>query len=212
MENKKKLIIQIPDEIIRNSIFNLDANTFATYTYLKFLYFRNYNESTIELDTKEVKRILNLTDNRTLKKCLNNLHKNDMLVDEVKNLPKRNPLTIQFIPDMFITEKFTQLPATILYKLKDMGSIGLRLLFYYESYINRTEPIQKQFAFPGIETIAKDLHINKETVTEYNRILVKEKLIKITKHKLQPSGEFDELDRGLFTKYNHHYHVQIDKL
>jgi hypothetical protein len=153
-----------------------------------------------------------MADNRTLKKCLQNLHKQQIILEYIDKLPKQKALELTFDPIPFESKKFTQLPANILNKVEHIGVIGLRLLFYYESYINRTNPPEKQFAFPAIETIAKDLHINKETVIEYNEKLKKNKLLKITKHKLENTGEYDSLDNALFTKYNNHYHVQIDKI
>jgi hypothetical protein len=212
MENKTKLIIQIPDEIIRNTNFILDSHTFATYTYLKYLHFRNYYEDVLELDHNAFKGKLCMADNRTLKKCLVSLHKQGIILEYIDKLPKQKALILTFNPVLLESKKFTQLPANTLYKIEHIGAIGLRLLFYYESYINRTDEPSKQYAFPAIETTAKDLHINKETVIEYNNKLKKHKLIKITKHKLEWSGEYDDLDKGLFTKYNNHYHVQIDKI
>jgi hypothetical protein len=212
MENKTKLIIQVPDEIIRNTNFKLDSHTFATYTYLKFLHFRNYYENALNIDHKAFKGKLCMADNRTLKKCLISLHKQGIVLEYIDSLPKQKALELTFEPIPFESAKFTQLPANILNKVEHIGVIGLRLLFYYESFINRTDDISRQFAFPAIETTAKQLGINKETVIEYNNKLKKNKLLKITKHKLENSGEYDNLDKAMFTKYNNHYHVQIDKI
>lgn len=212
MEDKKKLIIQVPDEIIRNTYFKLDSHTFATYTYLKFLHFRNYNEDVIEIDHTAFKGKLCMADNRTLKKCLINLHKHKIVQEYVNSLPKKAALTITFDPIPFESKTFTQLPATILNKIENIGVIGLRLLFYYESFINRADSLEKQFSFPAIETTAKELGLNKETVIEYNNKLKKNKLIKVTKHKLEWSGDYDNLDGALYTKYNNHYHVQLGNI
>jgi hypothetical protein len=212
MNDKKQLIIQVPDEIIRNTNFKLDSHTFATYTYLKFLHFRNYFGDVLELDHNAFKGKLCMADNRTLKKCLLNLHKQGIVLEYIDKLPKQKALTLTFDPVPFESKTFTQLPANILYKIEHIGVIGLRLLFYYESYINRADVLEKQFAFPAIETIAKDLNINKETVIEYNSKLKKNKLIKIIKHKLEWSGDYDNLDAAIYTKYNNHYYVQINNI
>jgi hypothetical protein len=121
-------------------------------------------------------------------------------------------MTINFIPDLFITEKFTQLPATILNKIDTIGTTGLRLLYYYESFVNRTERLERQFAFPSLLTIGKALKINKDTVIEYNRILHKNDLVSIIKHELKHDGEYNEQGKQLFIKYNNHYRVQVQNL
>jgi DNA-binding transcriptional regulator YhcF (GntR family) len=101
----------------------------------------------------------------------------------------------------------------MLNRIDQIGTIGLRLLVYYESFINRQEPITEQYAYPSIETTSKTLGINKNTILKFNEILVTAKLLKITKHKIEFVDELDELDQPIrFTKYNNHYHVQINKL
>jgi hypothetical protein len=212
MENKKKLIIQIPDEIIRNKYSVMDSNTFATYTYLKFLHFRNYGKETIEIVISDFKHTLNISDNRTIKKCLLNLHKMGVVLELIDTLPKRKPITLTFNPEPFESIAFTQLPATILYKINKIGTIGLRILFYYESFINRKDRREKQYAFPAIETTAADLNINKETVIEYNRILHDNDLLIITKHEIQFEGAYNDLDKPLFTRYNNHYNVILKNI
>jgi RNA-binding protein YhbY len=212
MENKTKLVIQIPDEVIRNVDLKLDSNTFAMYAYLKFLHFRNYKNNEIELDHNKFKHKLYISDNRTLKKCFMKLHKEQIILELINKLPTKGAIKITFDPEPFTSKTFTQLPATVLNKIEHIGSIGLRLLFYYESFINRTDELSKQFAFPAIETISKSLGINKETIINYNNLLKKHKLIKVKKHKLEWNGEYDSLDQPLFTKYNNHYYVKLENL
>lgn len=212
MENKTKLIIQVPDEIIRNSLITLDANTFAVYTYLKFLHFRNYNECELLLDHNKFKHKLYIADNRTLKKSFLKLHKEQIILEYIDKFPTKGALNLTFNPLPFESKTFTQLPATVINKIEHIGLIGFRLLFYYESFINRQDEPSKQFAFPAIETICKHLGLNKDTVIEYNDKLKKHKLLKIIKHEIEWTGEYNELSQPLFTKYNNHYYVRIDKL
>lgn len=215
METKTKLFIQIPDCISRNETAKMDSNTFAVYTYLSFLHFRNNKEDEIKhFDHNKFKHKLHITDNRTLKKCLINLHKQGYILEYIDKLPSKGTITITFQPmpiDDDIT--FKQIPASILNRIDKIGTIGLRLLIYYESYINRKDPVTEQFAYPSIETTAKLLKLNEDTITKYNDILVKEKLLKVTKHKLEYVDELNELDEPIrFTKYHNHYHVLIHNL
>ncbi|MFO1442833.1 hypothetical protein KDN24_06345 [Bacillus sp. Bva_UNVM-123] len=212
MENKKKLIIQIPDEIIRNEYFKMDSNTFAVYAYLKFLHFRNYNNSEMKIDHNKFKHKLLISDNRTFKKCLSNLHKNQIILECVTKFPTKGSLSFTFDPIPFEVKTFTQLPATVLNRMEHIGTIGLRLLFYYESFINRKDDVMSQFAFPSIETTSKTLGLSKDTIIDYNELLKRNKLIKIRRQKLECNGEYDNLDNPLFTKYNNHYYVKTENL
>jgi hypothetical protein len=212
MEILKNIKIQIPDEVIRNNIFVLDSNSFAIYVYLKYKYFRNHNNAEIELDIQELKDTLHITDNRTLKKCLIKLYDNNIIIERIEKLPTRQIMTISFIPDLFITETFTQLPATILNKINVIGTTGMRLLFYYESFVNRNDRLDRQFAFPSLLTTGKALNINKDTVIEYNKILHDNDLVSIIKFELKHDGEYNEENKPQFIKYNNHYRVQVQNL
>jgi hypothetical protein len=208
---KTKLFIQIPDNIIRNTTSKMDSNTFAVYTYLTFLHFRNYKEDAIKLDHNKFKHKLYITDNRTFKKALTTLHKQGLILEYINKLPTKGGLTLTFNPAP-LDNGFTQLPATIFNMMEHIGTVGLRMLFYYESFINRTDPIEKQIAYPAIETTAATLGINKDTVIKYNDILIKCKLLKVTKHKIEHTGEYNNLDEPIFTKYNNHYNVNVGKI
>ncbi|WP_442636576.1 hypothetical protein [Rossellomorea marisflavi] len=209
---KGKLVIQVPDEVIRNKHVKFDSNTFALYTYLKYLQFRNYGSNELELNHNHIKHKLYMSDNRTLKKCLFALHQSGAVMELINKLPTKGNLKLTFDPDAIQTETFTQLPVTVINKIEHIGTTGMRLMFYYESFINRTDDISKQYAFPALETTSLHTGLNKETIVRYNDILKKHKLIKITKHKLEWNGEYDTLDQALITKYNNHYFVNIDKL
>lgn len=208
MEDKKKIMIQVPDYIIRNTDIKMDANTFGVYTYLKFHHFLSINkDESMEIDHNKLKSKLGISDNRTVKKCLINLHKLGIILEYIDKLPSNGALNITLNQDTHIDKQFTQLPATILNRIDNIGLIGLRLIYYYESYINRKDRFDKQFAYPSIEITSKDLKVNKNTILTYNEMLVKNKLIKINKAKL----EYHE-DSSFFDKYYNKYHVLVEKL
>jgi hypothetical protein len=213
MEEKKKLFIQLPDCISRNEVSKMDSNTFAVYTYLTFLRFRNYEEDTIKLDHNKFKHKLYISDNRTLKKVFETLHKQGYIMEYINKFPSKGRINVTFEPMPIENLTFKQVPASILNRIESIGVIGLRLFCYYNSFINRTDPIEKQFSYPAIETTSKALGLNKDTVTKYNEILVNKQLLKITKHKLEYVNEYDLLDEPIgFTKYNNHYHVLFNTL
>ncbi|MGG3920419.1 hypothetical protein ABEV41_00465 [Geobacillus thermodenitrificans] len=213
MENKKKLQIQIPDEIIRNYCVDFNHYDFGVYAMLKYAHFRNpkQDKGKLEVDHKFIMNKLFINDSRTLKKSLNKLYKYGFIDSEVKRLPRNGALKLEFNPVPFKTKTFTQLPANLINKIEHIGLIGYRLVYYYESYINRKDVISKQFCFVGQDTISDELNINKETIKKYNDILKKNKLITIKRHQLEFDG-YDDLDNVVFTKYNNHYYVHIDKI
>jgi hypothetical protein len=210
---KKQIFIQIPDCIARNEISKIDSNTFAVYTYLTFLHFRNYNNNEMTIDHNKFKHKLYISDNRTLKKAFLTLHKQGYILEYINSLPTKGTLNLTFEPLPLDNLTFKQVPASILNRIENIGVIGLRLFFYYNSFINRTDEQIKQIAYPAIETTSKALGLNKDTITKYNDTLVKNNLLKVTKHKLEYVGEYNLLDEPItFTKYNNHYHVLVDNL
>lgn len=213
MENKKKIQLQIPDEIIRNQCVDFNHYDFGVYAMLKYAHFLNPNKDKdmLEVDHKFMMNKLFINDSRTLKKSLNKLYKCEFIEEEIKRLPRNGILKLKFNPSPFKTKSFTQLPVNLINKIEQIGLIGYRLIYYYESYINRKDVISKQFCFVAQDTISSELNINKETIKKYNDILKKSKLVTIKKHKLESDG-YDDLDNIVFNKYNNHYYVHIDKM
>lgn len=213
MENKKKIYLQIPDEIIRNQCVDFNHYDFGVYAMLRYAHFRNPNKDKdmLEVDHKFMMNKLFINDSRTLKKSLNKLYKYGFIEEEIKRLPRNGILKLKFNPSPFKTKSFTQLPTNLINKIEQIGLIGYRLIYYYESYINRKDVISKQFCFVGQDTISSELNINKETIKKYNDILKKSKIVTIKKHKLEFDG-YDDLDNIVFNKYNNHYYVHIDKM
>lgn len=205
MSDKNKIWLQVPTEIVRNEGFNIDEKSFTVYAFLLYKQFKAFNDSEIEVNLKDIKIVTGITDNRTIKKCFSILH-NQGLISEIKRLPINKALNIT----LFKTYKdnyFTQMPLELLKNLDTVGLIGFRLMYYYESYINRKN-VTSLYCYPSYETIQEDLKISNFSVTKYNKILQKEKLIIITKHK----GEYNPFcDDGL-DRFNNHYRVNLDKL
>lgn len=112
-------------------------------------------------------------------------------------------------------KRFTKLPADLLTKkLPLIGEYGFRLMYYYESYINRSSPNAVDYAFPAFETITRETGISPATIENYNRILWENHLIDITRHKI--SGFYTVNQQGdesyLGYRYNNHYKVMIENI
>jgi len=206
MSDKNKLWLQMPTEVVRNIGFNIDKKSFAVYAYLLYKKFKAFNNSEIDVLLIDIKAVTGITDNRTIKKCFSNLHSQGLIKNQIDKLPINKPLQIIML-EPYKNDYFTQLPLELLKLLNSIGLIGFRLMYYYESFINRSN-VSKQFCYPSYETIQIDLGISNFSVTKYNKLLVKEKLITITKHK----AEYDPFGDSGLEKFNNHYSVNLHKL
>ncbi|MFJ3388810.1 hypothetical protein [Lysinibacillus sp. NPDC086135] len=208
MSEEKAIWLQVPTEIVRNIGFNVDEKSFAIYAFLLFKKFKAFNNCKIDVSLKDIKVVTGITDNRTIKKCFVNLHDQGLIKYELDKdkLPINKPLQIIML-EPYKSDYFTQIPLELIKSIDRIGLIGFRLMYYYESYINRSN-ITKLFCYPSYETIQIDLGISNFSVTKYNKLLAKEKLITITKHK----AEYDPFGDGGLEKFNNHYTVNLDKL
>ena len=206
MNNGSKLWLQVPTEIVRNIGFNIDEKSFAVYAYLLYKKFRSRDKDNnlLKIDHNAMKNILCINDNRTLKRCFKVLYEQRLIKDEVSKFPTNGYLEVELLFP-YRKDWFTQLPLDLLNKIKDTGHHGYRLMYYYESYINRNE-VTQDYCYPSYITIREDLKISDDTLTKYNNVLKKLKLISIVKHEVQ----FDNpLDEDKFTRFNNHYRVNL---
>lgn len=206
MKENNKIWLQVPTEIVRNIGFKIDEKSFAVYAFLLFKKFKAFNNSEIDVLLKDIKVVTGITDNRTIKKCFLNLHNQGLIMNKIDKLPINNSLQITMLKP-YKDDFFTQMPLNLIKSIDSIGLIGFRLMYYYESYINRND-MAKLFCYPSYETIQIDLGISNFSVTKYNKILVKEKLITITKHR----AEYDPFGDCGLEKFNNHYSVNLHKL
>ncbi|MBG9689464.1 hypothetical protein ABD91_00795 [Lysinibacillus sphaericus] len=203
MSKEKTIWLQIPTEIIRNIGFNLDEKSFAVYAFLLYKKFQAFNNSEIDVFLKDIKLVTGITDNRTIKKCFSILRDQGLIMVKNDKLPINNPIHFTMLKP-YKDNYFTQIPLNLLKSLDAIGVIGFRMMYYYESFINR-ENVTKQFCYPSYETIQEDLGISNFSVTKYNKLLAKEKLITITKHKV----EYDPFGDSGLERFNNHYSVNL---
>ncbi|MNH66554.1 hypothetical protein D3C73_185870 [compost metagenome] len=200
--------IQIPKRMVVDK--NINALEFCMLVRFKYNQFLSGGKYEFEVDFTEFKRILNISDNRTLKKSLSKLHDAGYLLNEIDEIHRRKPTLVKLNKDRFkLNNNFTQLPARVFGKTREIGHIGLRLLFYYEGYINRKKTMN-QFCFASQATIQNDLSITSRTVIEYNKRMEKAKLIRITQHEVKP--EYAENGDINWNRHNNHYEVRLDEL
>lgn len=101
--------------------------------------------------------------------------------------------------------------GSLLRHIPTIDCTGVRLVSYYESYINRSSAIN-QFCYASIETITKETGLAKNTIIKYNKILCDKGFISVDKHKLGTDYKYDGKDKIVFSKYNNHYTVNWDKI
>lgn len=196
----------MPNSIVRDP--NVNALDFCILLSLKYAHYLSGSKDLIfETDFNSIKRILGLQDNRTLKKALNNLYNQKYITNEI-TIHRKKLSEIELSNKLF-DKPFTQLPASILYKISEIGFIGARLLYYYESFIIRTNTMN-QFCFTSQDTIRQDTGISVRSIIEYNKKLKKAKLLEITEHKVRV--EYDRVGNMNWDKYNNHYGVRLERL
>lgn len=200
--------IQIPHKVIRNP--NINCTEFVMLMQLKYSSYTNGNVNEFDVDLQKLKCAINIGDTRTIKKCLHTLYQNKYIVEEVKIINK-HPLHVILDMEKLNEKPFAQLSAKLLDCIDQIDYIGVRLLYYYESYIVRSD-VRKQYCYPSIETIVRNTGISKNTVTRYNELLVKSKLLKIEKHKLGTEYSYNDNDDLIFDRYNNHYYVRVENI
>jgi hypothetical protein len=147
----------------------------------------------------------------TMKTAFKNLQEQQYILNNVKVVNKALMSIHLNTKKLERGNWFTQLPKSLFTKLNKIGHRGIRLLYCYESHINRNDrnkPSSK-FTFVAFETITKETGIGKDAIDKYNKLLVKEKLLHIEKHKAEYTGEYTDDDRQVWTKYNNHYDVNL---
>lgn len=208
--------IQVASEVIKNS--KLTHESFLIYCKLIQHFYVNKGESnSILIDHKKFMYFSNIKSNQTFKKCINQLYEYGLIENKIDKLP-RTGLVEVILNSIYLSTKkdfsFAQLPYFILDRcvINSIGLEGIRLLYYFKSYINNG----MQFCFSSRETIAREIGSNPKTIDKYIKLLKDYKFIKISKHDLQSTGEYIKKnefskEKAEFKKFNNHYHLQLDK-
>lgn len=200
----KKFMIQIPDSIIKNGE-DLNANDFVLYTYLKFKDEIDIKEDEhVIIAISQLKYVLDITDNRTLRDSLLKLKKLNLIDYDEDTYTLSTVFKIKMLNNIK-SKSFTQLPYTIFEKIKVIKPIGIRILYYYESHINRKN--KNLTAYPSFQSIINDLNINTSTLIKYNNLLVENNLLSVFKSKIN-INEYS----GFGIKSNNKYTIKIDNI
>ena len=191
---------------------------FVLYTKITYLYNVHNKPKLTPFFHSEVKSDLLIQDNRTLKHSLKRLFDCGYILNEVQTFPKKLGLGIKLNPEYLVVESegimFTQLPSEVVSRriVSKIGQIGVRLLYYYESHINRKTP--KNYAHPSEETTSLELNIDEKTVRAYNDKLVQSGLLKIMPNEHHGYHEYTRKGDNeiyYFRHFNNKYYVQLDK-
>ncbi|OMD71199.1 hypothetical protein [Paenibacillus odorifer] len=209
---KKVQYIQIPNALIRDP--NLTSLDFLILIKLKQLQFINGSYEFCFNSKEHIKLPLNINDNRTVKKSLDNLYKHKYILQPVKI--DSHSFGKVMLNSLLINAKnnYTHVYTSVMKKLPLLGYNGFRLLFYYESYINRKAigKASNQFCYTSIDTISKETGLTNKTIIKYNELLKKERFLDIDKHELGTDYRYDENDKVIFNRYNNHYFVRLENI
>jgi DNA-binding MarR family transcriptional regulator len=206
--------IQLPTEIIRNSEVRHD--TFYVFAKLiQHYYMQQVKNCTLHIDHKKFMFYANIKSNQTFKRCMNELCELGLVKGKVKKLPRHGLIEIELNSIYVKNGKdyyFAALPYYFLDKhmLDVMGYEGYRLMYYFRSHISSYD----KFCFSSQEKIAEVIGSSPNTVDKYCKILKKMKLIRIIKHEVGSTGEFEIVkgeEREVYTRYNNHYYIRADK-
>lgn len=198
--------VQVPTNVVRNDEIYIDNGSFLLYARLCLLHFRNYNDDEIKVDHKKLMNNLNISDTRTFKKRLSVLYKEGLILNNPTAMPRKGEMVILFNSKIIKDSKhFTKMDVSIFDYIDKINEHSFRLVFYYKSHINKKNKID--YCFVGFETLKVKLKMGNSTIPEANKLLEENKLIKITKHKLEDTGTYDDADELIFDRYNNHYTV-----
>ena len=201
------LFVHVPNNIVRDG--NMSSIDFCVFARLLFLRFVSQSQNTVEIDVAKFKRVLRISDNRTLKSSFGRLKTSGYINNNVE-LNRRTTSPVEINLDKFdLRNNFTRLPASIFNYITETGYPGIRLLFYYESYINRKDSLRR-YCYPSQETIKTETKLSNRSIIEYNKRLVKSKLLKVTQH--DPLPEYDEVGELNWNRWNNHYEVRLENL
>jgi hypothetical protein len=183
--------------------------------YLRYSIFLCGGRYDFEVAAPDIKKFMNIQDNKTLKASFNNLYDNGYLLMRVGQLKPNKPIYIKLHQEKFDISKrtkgesFTQLPTNVLFAIKD-GKITAkeaRILYYIKSYI-----IDKEYCFTSQLTMGHDLDMTEKTVAKHIKLLKQKKLLNVEKHKLGTEYKYDDNDKIVFTKYNNHYTLRMENV
>jgi hypothetical protein len=151
------------------------------YYYLKILHDKQKSDI-VKFNHQQFMCKFSIKSNPTFKKMLERLYENKLINTKVDCLPKSNAINIELNADYLHKKPFTLIHINLYYLLNKIGHEGLRLMYYYESRINRNDNKSIQCSYAGIRTIEKETKINRNKIIEWNEKLTKLKLLKIENH------------------------------
>lgn len=154
--------IKVSKDIIINNGYNLRGNDFVTYLRLLFIS-EKINSNKLSLNHVKFKKLIMVEDNRTLKKIMRTLYKNNLTYKCYDKIPTKGSWKI--VVNKINSDDYIKIDYDILKYLHEIKPIGIHLLCYLKSYIDETD--NDYIKLIEYDTISKRLTYNKETVMNY---------------------------------------------
>lgn len=189
--------IQVNNTIVKNN--KLSPEAFYLFLILKNL--DSHNNGYVKIGQQKLMKYLHWTNNKIFKRCIIELYEQKIIKEEYINLPKHKSIYVTFLKYKSII--FTRLPNNIINYIGEIGHIGMRLIFYYRSFIN--DENGNEYAFPSLNTITEETGISRPSIIKYNKKLVKYKLIKIVPHEIKRDININTGKE--YIKFNNYYFI-----
>jgi DNA-binding transcriptional regulator YhcF (GntR family) len=212
--------IQIPQYIVRSNEIN--EKDFVLLAKLIQIYkMQSGEDKSLTFSIVSYKKLMNyidMTDQRTFLRSLNNLYDNGLITEQVKRLPRNGQLTISLskkvIPDLNPEQLFTQLESWVISMevIEKVKHTGVRILYYIMSWINYST--NKDHCYASVERMAKDIGVSEKTFSKYIAILEKAKFIKVVRHDVTVEHKDNKygVENLLLDRWNNHYYINHDKI
>ena len=147
----------------------------------------------------------------TFKNYLQNLKKQKIIMNDEIKIDRKGRLPLLINDGLIKGKTFTSMPVKLMNRMIEITRIGFRLMFYYQSFINTRDGSNKIYAYPPIKKICDDLRLSEKTVIKYNKLLEKNRLLKVEPSKIKFEG-YDLENIPIFQKHNNHYYVLLENI
>lgn len=197
----EKIKLLIPSHLIRNADI-LGVHEFGLYSILCLLYLSSDKKNSLIIDTTELRKFLNITDNRTLKNRISKLYENGLINNKIIEFPRNCQMEIVFNDEVYKCENhLTSISSDIFHWYKD-GKINmhsLRLLLFYRSYIGEEN---RQFCGVDYSVINSKLKFSYTTINSSNEELKNNNLIQIV---YRNDDDYEYAEELVVERKNHYY-------
>ena len=182
---------KVPKNVIRNEGFDLTGDEFILYLMLAKFADISGHAKIMVLKSDDIKTAMKIADNRSLKNKINKLYKNNLITEELMQIPRNGEINISFNYNIFDQFKCIDVSSWTFnfYIKRKLKANHLRILLYNLTLVKNRDTF---FTFELYSVLIDKLKISGSLIVEAKRELLKYKLIK----EKEVDESLDELYRG----------------